>query len=157
METINEKVFDLHDQGFSSGKIAQKLRIKKTVVEDILGNLAQPDGLGDVVENFTEATGIKAVVEAVTKAVGIEDCGCAARKEVLNRAFPNRKFEDLSNDDYDALKEVVRVKRTSVNRAEQVEMVALYNRVFSSKRTVSNCGTCVAKMIQELTKLYNAI
>ena len=32
---INERVFELHSEGFKAGKIAQKLRIKKAVV---LGN-----------------------------------------------------------------------------------------------------------------------
>ena len=36
-KSINVKVFELHDSGVKAGKIAQKLRIKKTVVLDILG------------------------------------------------------------------------------------------------------------------------
>jgi hypothetical protein len=155
-KSVNEKVFELYDEGIKPGKIAQKLRIKKTVVEDILGDLAESKGLGDVVESITEATGIKAVVDAVSKAVGVEDCGCAARKETLNKAFPNRRLEDLSNEDFEILKGIVDAKYTSVNRPLQVKIVDVYNRVFKSKREVSSCGTCVAKMIKELTRLYNA-
>jgi hypothetical protein len=44
-------------------------------------------GLGDTIEKITTATGIKKVVEAVAKATG-KDCGCKARKDVLNRVFP---------------------------------------------------------------------
>ena len=44
-------------------------------------------GLGDSIEKITKATGIKKVVETVSKAVG-KDCGCAKRKETLNRLFP---------------------------------------------------------------------
>jgi|TARA_Y100000592_G_scaffold31295_1_gene49827 hypothetical protein len=47
-------------------------------------------GLGDSIEKFTKATGIKKVVETVSKAVG-KDCGCAERKETLNRLFPYNK------------------------------------------------------------------
>ena len=47
-------------------------------------------GLGDVVESFTEATGIKNAVEFVSKKTG-KDCGCKARKEKLNQAFPFNK------------------------------------------------------------------
>ena len=93
---MNEKVFELNDQGLAAGKIAQKLRIKKAVVLDILGNAANT-GLGDTVEAITEATGIKAVVEAVSDALGV-DCGCAARKEDLNKLFPNRKLNDLPTE-----------------------------------------------------------
>jgi len=48
-------------------------------------------GLGDTVEKFTTATGVKAVVEKVAKAVGADDCGCKARRDALNRAFPYDK------------------------------------------------------------------
>ena len=44
-------------------------------------------GLGDSIEKITKATGIKTVVEAVSKAVK-KDCGCASRKDTLNRLFP---------------------------------------------------------------------
>lgn len=47
-------------------------------------------GLGDTVEKITTATGIKAVVEKTAKAVG-KDCGCAKRKDTLNRMFPYKK------------------------------------------------------------------
>ena len=69
---INERVFELHSEGFKAGKIAQKLRIKKAVVLDILGE-AGKEGLGDIVTQFTEVTGIKAAVEAL-----VDDCGCSA-------------------------------------------------------------------------------
>lgn len=44
-------------------------------------------GLGDTIEKVTKATGIKKVVEAVSTATG-KDCGCKARRDALNRAFP---------------------------------------------------------------------
>jgi hypothetical protein len=44
-------------------------------------------GLGDTIEKITKATGIKKVVEAVSEATG-KDCGCKARRDALNRAFP---------------------------------------------------------------------
>ena len=42
-------------------------------------------GLGDSIEKFTKATGIKKIVDKVK---GKKDCGCAERKEALNKAFP---------------------------------------------------------------------
>ena len=44
-------------------------------------------GLGDSIEKITKATGIKKVVETISKATG-KDCGCADRKDSLNRLFP---------------------------------------------------------------------
>ena len=44
-------------------------------------------GLGDSIEKVTKATGIKTVVDTVSKATG-KPCGCAKRKDALNRMFP---------------------------------------------------------------------
>ena len=44
-------------------------------------------GLGDAVEKVTKATGVKYVVDKVSKATG-KDCGCARRRDSLNRQFP---------------------------------------------------------------------
>tara|TARA_R110002049_G_scaffold74058_1_gene191268 strand:+ start:100 stop:570 length:471 start_codon:yes stop_codon:yes gene_type:complete len=149
-----EKVFELFDQGLSAGKIAQKLKIKKAVVLDILGDAANT-GLGDTVEKITEATGIKAVVEAVAGALDA-DCGCKARKEDLNKLFPNRKLNDLLDDQFLFLEEFFSVSRSSVNREQQLSLVEIYNHVFNSKRKISNCGPCVKSVSDELRKIYDA-
>lgn len=47
-------------------------------------------GLGDTVEKITTVTGVKKVVETVAKAAG-KDCGCAKRRDALNRMFPYEK------------------------------------------------------------------
>ena len=44
-------------------------------------------GLGDTIEKVTKATGVKYVVDKVSKATG-KDCGCAKRRDSLNRQFP---------------------------------------------------------------------
>lgn len=151
MESINVKVFELHDQGVKAGKIAQKLKIKKAVVLDILGEAGKSEGLGSIITKVTEVTGIKAVVDAVT-----DDCGCAARAEKLNKLFPNRKLNDLQNDQYDYLKEFFEPKRpTSVNKSVQSDLVKIYNDVFNAKREVSSCSPCVANMVSELKKVYD--
>lgn len=154
MENLNEKVFELFDSGVSAGKIAQKLKVKKAVVLDILGDAAD-QGLGDTVEKITEATGIKAVVETVAEALGT-DCGCKARKEELNKLFPNRKLNDLLDDQYEWLDQYFSQRRSTVNRPTQVKLVEIYNHVFNSKRVVSSCGVCVKKMVEELERVYDA-
>lgn len=153
METINERVFQLNDEGLAAGKIAQKLKIKKAEVLDILGEAANK-GAGDIVESITTATGIKAVVDTVAKALDA-DCGCAARKETLNKIFPNRKLNDLSTEDYEYLTEWYSVNRSSVNTKEQNMLVDIYNRVFNAKRKVSNCSPCIASINRELRKIYD--
>ena len=47
-------------------------------------------GLGDTVAKITKATGIKKVVDTASKIVK-KDCGCAERKDTLNRLFPYNK------------------------------------------------------------------
>ena len=47
-------------------------------------------GLGDSVEKITTVTGIKKVVDTVSKATG-KSCGCAKRKDTLNRMFPYKQ------------------------------------------------------------------
>ena len=44
-------------------------------------------GFGDTIEKITKATGIKKIVDTVANVVN-KDCGCKARKDALNRAFP---------------------------------------------------------------------
>ena len=47
-------------------------------------------GLGDSVEKIATVTGIKKVVDTVSKATG-KECGCAKRKDTLNRMFPYKQ------------------------------------------------------------------
>lgn len=150
MENLNKEVFELFDAGKTATQIAKKLKVKKSVVNDILGG-ANDKGLGDKIEKFTEATGIKAVVEAIT-----DDCGCAARKESLNKLFPNRKLNDLSLESYEWLKAWYSQPRSAVKPSEQQKLVDVYNEVFNAKRVVSNCSPCIASVNRELKRVYEA-
>ena len=47
-------------------------------------------GLGDTIHNFTTKTGIAQVVNKISNATG-KDCGCAKRREELNKKFPYKK------------------------------------------------------------------
>ncbi len=47
-------------------------------------------GLGDTVEKITKATGVKTMVDMVSKGLNIP-CGCAARREALNKLVPYKK------------------------------------------------------------------
>jgi hypothetical protein len=149
MENQNDRVFELNAEGFTAGKIAQKLRIKKAVVLDILGE-AKNSGLGDIITEFTEVTGIKKVVETL-----VDDCGCAARAEKLNELFPNRKLNNLETEQFEFLESFFTPKRpTSVDPKTQRELVEIYNHVFKSKRKVTNCSPCLVNLIDDLFKIY---
>lgn len=149
MENQNDRVFELNAEGLTAGKIAQKLRIKKAVVLDILGE-AKNSGLGDIVTEFTEVTGIKKVVEAIT-----DDCGCKARAEKLNELFPNRKLNNLETEQFDFLDDFFTPKRpTSVNIDNQKQLVSIFNHVFKAKRKVTNCSPCLVNLIDDLFKIY---
>lgn len=151
MENLNDKIFELHAEGVKAGRIAQKLKVKKAVVMDILGE-AGKSGLGDIVEAVTEATGIKKAVEAIT-----DDCGCAARKEKLNKLFPRRKLNDLSNEAYIVLDTFFNKKQSTINRVEQSMLLEIYNDVFNAKREMSSCSPCVASMVKELRQIYDGV
>ena len=150
MENLNEKIFELRDEGKTPSYIARKLKIKTAEVRDVLG-MAADKGAGDKVEQVTEALGIKAVVEQVFG----DDCGCKARKEALNELFPNRKLNDLLTDQYEALDKYFANQKSYVNRDEQVMLVDIYNHVFNAKRVVSSCSTCVATVVRELKQVYD--
>ena len=148
-QELNDRIFELHAEGFKAGKIAQKLRVKKAVILDILGE-ADSKGLGDVITEFTEVTGIKKVVEAIT-----DDCGCKARAQELNKLFPSRKLNDLSNEDYSFLESFLEPKRpNSIRIQDQKRLVQIYNDVFNAKRKTTNCAPCLANLLDDLIKVY---
>lgn len=151
MENLNDKIFQLHAEGVKAGRIAQKLKVKKAVVMDILGEAGKSEGLGSKIEAFTEATGIKAAVEAIT-----DDCGCAARAKKLNEVFPTRKLNDLSLEDHKWLTEFFAGNPKSVTSPQQAELVRIYNAVFNAKRVMSNCSPCIAGLTKELKKILDA-
>ena len=155
-QELKDKIVLLHEEGLSAGKIAQKTRTKKDVIIEFLGSAAK-DGIGSDIEAITEMTGLKAVAEKVAEVMGKDDCGCAARADKLNKLFPRRTTNDLSFTDYEFLEGFFKVKISSVNTKTQKVLVNIYNNVFNSKRSVSNCGPCVASMIRELRKIFEAV
>ena len=114
----------------------------------------KPKGLGDTIEQFTEATGIKKVV----KAIAGEDCGCDARKELLNKVFPySRQPECLTDQEMDYLSSGVLRKKT-LNLQDREQIATIHARVFNHKFDIP-C-TCSPKIwmqwIRELQELLDA-
>lgn len=106
-------------------------------------------GLGDTIEKITEATGIKSAVEFIAG----DDCGCKGRKEKLNKLFPYKKPECLTEDEYNYLIEEMRVQKNVITQMTQVKMLKIYNRVFHDNKKPSSCGPCFLEPYNALKKL----
>lgn len=111
-------------------------------------------GLGDTIEKITEATGIKAVVEAVSEATGI-DCGCGERKDLLNKLFPYKQAECLTDEDNEWLKVFFEVNNNQLTPKQQTKVIEIYKNVFNQIIQPSNCGSCWRDRINELRKVYD--
>jgi len=108
-------------------------------------------GLGDTVEKITEATGIKKAV----KFIAGEDCGCDERKSTLNKLFPYKKPECLTEDEYKYLEEVFKIGSNTIPSAQQMKMNKIYNRVFHQNKKTTSCGRCFMSTYNELKTLMN--
>ena len=107
-------------------------------------------GLGDSIEKITKATGIDKLV----KFVAGEDCGCQERKEKLNKLFPYKKVNCLTESEYKYLDTFFKASAKSVNGDTQKKLVEISNRVFNERKTTSTCNSCVISMVNRLNKLY---
>jgi hypothetical protein len=107
-------------------------------------------GLGDTVEAITTATGIKSLV----KFVAGSDCGCDERKEALNKRFPYKKANCLTEQNYNYLDSFLKLNKTKPNPIEQTELLAIYNATFDAKVGQTNCDSCWIDIINELKLVY---
>tara|TARA_R100001377_G_scaffold46009_1_gene26400 strand:- start:155 stop:523 length:369 start_codon:yes stop_codon:yes gene_type:complete len=113
----------------------------------------QPKGLGDVIENITKATGIKKLVEW---AFG-NDCGCRERKKYLNKLFPRKKnIECLTEIEYNFLKEFFPNSGYRINPDSQAKLLKVYNRIFNTNKTHTNCSSCISERVKELKTVIKA-
>lgn len=108
-------------------------------------------GLGDTVEKITKKTGIKKVVEALTPEG--KDCGCDARKELLNRLFPYNKPECLTDEEAEFIGSIIKLDR--IDSLTQTKLNAVYNRVFHDKQKSTSCAPCLKDRIQKLKTVYD--
>lgn len=110
-------------------------------------------GLGDTVEKVTKATGIKKATDFIFDKLGM-DCGCDKRKEKLNKLFPYKKPECLTEDEYMILKGFFERVKNNVSASEQTALLDIYNRVFKQNRQPSTCGSCVRELVNDMKKLF---
>ena len=110
-------------------------------------------GLGDTVQKVTKATGLKKATDFIFDKLGM-DCGCDKRKEKLNKLFPYKKPECLTEDEYMILKGFFERVKNNVSASEQTALLDIYNRVFKQNRQPSTCGSCVKELVNDMKKLF---
>ena len=108
-------------------------------------------GLGDTVDKITTKTGIKKVVEGLTPEG--KDCGCDARKELLNRLFPYNKPECLTDEEAEFIGSIIKLDR--IDSQTQTKLNTIYNRVFHDKQKSTSCAPCLKDRIQKLKTVYD--
>ena len=108
-------------------------------------------GLGDTIAKITKATGIDKAV----KFIAGEDCGCDERKEILNKMFPYRRPNCLTETEHTTLTEFFKRNPTQVSKSDQLTLLKISNRVFNERKQPSSCGSCVRGMVQRLKILFN--
>ena len=109
-------------------------------------------GFGDTVAKFTEATGIDKAV----KFIAGEDCGCEARKEKLNKLFPYRTPECLTESEHEQLTYLLPKMTVRVKPSEQLQFLKVYNRVFKTNEQPTSCASCLNDMLRKIKQVYNA-
>jgi hypothetical protein len=110
---------------------------------------SEPKGLGDTIEKITTVTGIKAAV----KFLAGEDCGCTERKDSLNKIFPYKKIECLTEEEYNYLVSQMEKTTNVVTQTVQLRMLKIYNRVFNDKKQPTSCGSCFRSTYNALKTL----
>ena len=96
----------MKDETYYEGLDKRTKEYKEWVASREEAIASESTGLGDTIEKITTATGIKAAV----KFLAGEDCGCDDRKDTLNKLFPYKKIECLTEDEYNYL--VEQMKKT---------------------------------------------
>ena len=110
-------------------------------------------GLGDTVEKVTKATGLKKATDYIFNKLGV-DCGCDKRKEKLNKLFPYKKPECLTEEEYMVLKGFFKRVKSNISASEQTALLDIYNRVFKQNRQPSTCGSCVKELVNDMKTLF---
>ena len=98
----------------------------------------QSNGLGDKVENIFKKTGIAKVAKFILG----EDCGCRARKNTLNKMFPSKKINCLTEKEYNHLDNYFNNPPPNIKPTVQFELVVIYNRVFNDRASPTGCSSC---------------
>lgn len=108
-------------------------------------------GFGDTVAKFTEATGVDKLVHFIAG----EDCGCKERQEKLNKLFPYKTPECLTEEEHKELTELIPNMRVKVRPSDQLAFLKIYNRVFKTNEQPTSCASCLNDMLRKIKMVYN--
>jgi len=112
----------------------------------------EADGLGTKVEKAFKKVGI----DKAAKFILGDDCGCDERKETLNKMFPSKKIECLTEQEYNYLDTFFSVKTSTVTPLQQKLLITIYNRVFNGNAVATSCGSCFLNGVYDkLNKIFN--
>jgi hypothetical protein len=126
-----------------------KKKLEKKAKKNIESTKAK--GLGDTVEKVLEKTGIAKVAKWILG----EDCGCQERKEKLNKLFPYKKPECLTEDEFKYLDKYFTESKSTVHPKTQEKLLKIGNRVFHQKMSMTSCTSCFKKNLHDqLHKVY---
>lgn len=109
-------------------------------------------GLGDTVAKVTKYTKIDKLVEFVAG----EDCGCKERQEKLNKMFPYKTPECLTEVEHEHLTNLLPKMTVRVRPSEQLQFLKVYNRVFKTNEQPTSCASCLNDMLRKMKQVYNA-
>jgi hypothetical protein len=120
----------------------------KELVNEIKEDVAE--GLGDTLEKVFKKTGI----DKVAKWVLGEDCGCDKRKEKLNKIFPYRKINCLTEDEHGILETFFSRNTAEISPSDQHELLKVYNRVLNVRQEPTSCSSCWRDIVNQLKRIY---
>lgn len=109
------------------------------------------EGLGDTLEKVFDKTGIAKVV----KWIAGEDCGCDKRKEKLNKMFPYRKPNCLTEEEHGILDNYFKRDSAEISPSDQHALLKVYNRVLNVKQEPTSCVDCWRDIVMKLRNIYN--
>ena len=121
----------------------------KELVQDVKKEVSE--GLGDTLEKVFKATGI----DKVAKWIAGEDCGCDKRKEKLNKMFPYRKINCLTEEEHGILETFFSRNTVEITPSDQHALLKVYNRVLNVRQEATSCSSCWRDIIMQLRKIYN--
>ena len=114
---------------------------------------ARHKGLGDTIDRITELTGIKKLIKSVFK-----DCGCESRRKLLNKWVKYKTVMELTEKEYIYLhnwfEREGNKKKPVFNENDRKELFRIRNRIFKSKKPVSNCTGCLRDLNRELKSIF---
>jgi hypothetical protein len=108
-------------------------------------------GFGDTVEKALELIG----ADKLAKFVLGEDCGCEERKAKLNKMFPYRKPECLTEQEHQYLTDIDIRKKNTFKPSEVTRIREIYSRVMKVRLEPSNCASCFKELVVALISIYD--